>query len=872
MVPTRQRARAVALAHAWAGIGAQQRVWPSADVLGMSAWLRREAERATQEPAEGAQRPRLLSATEEWYLWRECTLEATHELELLDGSACATALQRAAELADDYHIRLDPTAGGEAGLLASTRRAFEARCRELGAASVGALLRGRTADFQHAVRVAGFETIPPRLRALTGCAVVHAEPAHPATLLTVADPKEEAARIAAWCGERLRHSSDARLLVLVPGAAGPRERLAALIRQGLDPGSLLDPQGNTEAWVGIESGRPLAAEPLVAHALTTLAWLAGGELDAQELTLWLTAPFWARPQAGPRARLALTVREAALPGASVREFRGLLQLMPVHVRAPARELEAQLIRAGAALGEGSASARAWAERFRAALAASTWPGDADRYSSGQQGLLGWHELLEEFGGLDLSAGSLGRDAALAVLRELALRSPYRAADEDVSVRISPLLADPVIEYDGIWVAGLDAQSFPQPLAPDPFIRLAAQLAAGVPTASPAGRLAQARQLLAAWGRCTTELVVSTPLHDKDLELLPSTLFEEVRRASGEACLWLPARLRREAQTECLSDLAGLPWRTPAPLPRGTRSLELQNQCPFRAYAELRLGSVRAEVHEPGIPARHRGVLLHAALQYLWERLGDSAALQRLSQPELGALIAQSVARARDEMLAPAPPGRRRTRALEGQLDMFTKVPPAVQRECARAEQLIARLCELERQRAPFRVAMTEHALELPLAGARVHLRIDRIDALGSGGYAVLDYKTGRRIVPDWLSERPTPLQLLVYGCALPPEVAALATVSVNAHAVRFDGIARAAGLLPKVPALRSAAGEPAQAWLHQQAAWRELIERLMRAFLAGEAAVDPRPGACAFCHVADICRITEADLGVQEEAAEVAHE
>jgi RecB family exonuclease len=154
----------------------------------------------------------------------------------------------------------------------------------------------------------------------------------------------------------------------------------------------------------------------------------------------------------------------------------------------------------------------------------------------------------------------------------------------------------------------------------------------------------------------------------------------------------------------------------------------------------------------------------------------------------------------------------------------------------------------------------------------VHLRIDRIDALGSGGYAVLDYKTGRRIVPDWLSERPTPLQLLVYGCALPPEVAALATVSVNAHAVRFDGIARAAGLLPKVPALRSAAGEPAQAWLHQQAAWRELIERLMRAFLAGEAAVDPRPGACAFCHVADICRITEADLGVQEEAAEVAHE
>jgi hypothetical protein len=44
-------------------------------------------------------------------------------------------------------------------------------------------------------------------------------------------------------------------------------------------------------------------------------------------------------------------------------------------------------------------------------------------------------------------------------------------------------------------------------------------------------------------------------------------------------------------------------------------------------------------------------------------------------------------------------------------------------------------------------------------------------------------------------------------------------------------------------------------WSTQQRSWEALIERLIRAFLLGEAQVDPAPGACEFCHVTDICRI-----------------
>jgi hypothetical protein len=100
--------------------------------------------------------------------------------------------------------------------------------------------------------------------------------------------------------------------------------------------------------------------------------------------------------------------------------------------------------------------------------------------------------------------------------------------------------------------------------------------------------------------------------------------------------------------------------------------------------------------------------------------------------------------------------------------------------------------------------------------------------------------------------------LLAYAQALGEDVVALATVSVNARKVRFAGIARDPKLLPQVKAVQTTAGRAgAEAWRERQLAWRAILERLIASFLAGEAAVDPVPGACTYCQVIDICRIGE---------------
>ena len=864
VVPTRQRVHAVRLAHAAGRLGAGMRVWASAEVLTPAAWLRRECERAA-ERAPGDW-PRLLAPAEEWRLWREAAGEAARtaagDNPFLSTEPLAEALRRAAERAAAWGITLTPGAShSEARLFHEAQRLFTARCHELGAGSASALASGlSSASGDGRPLLCGFGSAPRALARLAGGAVWGAEAAEggggaTARGVRTADGEAQLEAIAAWCRERLSGQADARLLVMLPGSAAARERLAALVRGCLDPGAVLRGRGDEGALVAIEGGEPLGSQPLPAQALLSLTILSGATVDLASIGHWLTSPYWGAGAAPARAALALFRRQQGVPSLALRELFGALQLAPRGLKPAASTLEALARRAAGLLGEGSSSPRRWSERFEAALSALGFPGTLPPGSAVQQTRLRWRELLEEFGTLSNAVGSLTLEAALDELEALAAHTAYRPADEDVPVTISPMLVDPIVRYDGIWVGSLSADVLPMPVTPDAFLPVAAQLATGLPEASAAGRRIEARALMQAWRGATADLVLSVPAREQDLELLPSPALADVPLFdAAPPGVWLPLRLHREGCTEAREDVRGAAFTTPRPLPSGTRAITLQNNCAFRAYAELRLGA-DAPVHaEPGVPMDQRGLLLHAALQLLWERLRDSAALSARADEALDTLIADCVAQAAQALQF----GRRRRgraqRAPDGQFELFGALSPALTRECVRARRLIRELCTLERTRAPFRVEATEHVTELALGGARVRMRLDRVDAV-AGGRAVLDYKSGRPETPDWFGERPTYPQLLAYLAALGADVVALATVNLTAREARFTGVAARGDLLPKVRAIPPITGAAEADWLAQQRAWVALIERLVRDFLAGEARVDPVPGACDYCHLTDLCRI-----------------
>ena len=49
--------------------------------------------------------------------------------------------------------------------------------------------------------------------------------------------------------------------------------------------------------------------------------------------------------------------------------------------------------------------------------------------------------------------------------------------------------------------------------------------------------------------------------------------------------------------------------------------------------------------------------------------------------------------------------------------------------------------------------------------------------------------------------------------------------------------------------------------------WRERLERLVREFLDGRAAVQPQPGACEYCHLQMLCRVDAQLLAAAAAAA-----
>lgn len=834
IVPSRQRAAALALCWARARIRAGEALWSTPDILGFDAWLAREWQRARD--THGGPAPQLLSRAQERRIWSQELEALEREGAGQDLGAHVAALMRAASRA--RRDLVEPhrhAASSEERLLARALERVDRRCAAEGW-WIPAL--ARPADLSElaveAPCFAGFDAVPKLALAIPALAGEVTRPALPQSnaqtrRFIAADARAEVLAAADWCRAQLREDPSRRLLVVLRAGTLDLDLAGAMLWSRLSEGTragLGDPPDPD--LLTIEGGVPLSRVPLIRDALAALE-LGEGNIPFAALSRLLLSPWFDVMPAGEAARLECALREWPVSRYAPEALLRALERQAPRVAGSAT-LAAGLAALFAALDGARAGAGVWAARFNGALRALGFPGRQALDSRDAQRLARWNELLDEFATLEAVSASMSAGQALAQLAQLARHGRHEAASADAAITLTSDAADPVVPYDGIWVMGLNETAWPEPPRPDPFVALLEQRERQWPEASVALRRKQALGELAAWQARTPHLVLSHAAWAGDVHQRASPLIAGFPVQDDHA----PEIPASPPDLEIVRDAALPPVDRNAMVRRGLRRLELQHQCAFRAQAEMRLGAGKLRLPPEGIGAPLRGQLLHAALDALWDTLGGHAGLAALDADER-ATVAERAWHAAERALSLLP---------------IRPVAAACARERTRGVALLQRLMEEELLRAPFVVRERESTQSLELGGLRFNLRIDRIDDIDAQ-QVVIDYKSGSAPRIDLQADPPEPLQLAVYADALAQAGAApagVALLKVSAREVSLAGAAQAGtaaaqGLLP------------IDDWAGTLRRWHERLSGLAAAHGAGDALVAPLPLACRDCHLQGFCRI-----------------
>lgn len=493
---------------------------------------------------------------------------------------------------------------------------------------------------------------------------------------------------------------------------------------------------------------------------------------------------------------------------------------------------------------------AWTKHFIQQLNALGWPGGRSLTSIEYQIMERWQELLAEFAELDLVAADLSYSAALHCLQRLSAQTLFQPkTPANAPIQILGVLESSGFYFDALWIMGLDDQHWPPPAQPNPFLPYSLQIALQMPHASSQRELVYSQQITQRLLGSAQQIWLSCSATAPDQ---PARLSRLVPRSSLDSSLrWNDTLTYAEtifnsAQKETILDQNGPSIALTEKIRGGSGILTKQAECPFRAFAMVRLNAVALPEPVLGISPLTHGVLIHDVLERVWKKLKTQQNLLALDSAELLKILENIVDRVIQDSLPEAE-------------SVFAQI------ERNRLVAITRDWLALEKKRPPFSVVEQETERLLDLSGLRLHLKIDRIDQLSNGSHLLIDYKTGRTDIKTWLDERLQQPQLPLY--ALDPDhyndFSGVAFAQLHIGELKFKGLHDEsldtesffpAGMI-SIDTYKDLSAP--RSWPELLTHWREVLAKLSVDFQAGYAAVDPADeGApCKTCDLQMLCRI-----------------
>ena len=841
--------------------------WPTAHILPFQAWLA-ELWNTSVYYGEVGGTLRLLRPSEERVIWEDI-IRADGENLLLEVPATAAAALKAWELLCEWGLPLDAPEWNDSTdseVFCRWAREFRRRSREngwLSNAEFPVFIANRIGEgailVLEPVEIVGFLELTPVQKLLfdtltsRGTEVkerVVSQAPGDAVRIGLVDTDREIRAAAEWARRILETDPEAsspefRIGIVVANLGQCRGRVERIFSEAFHPTSHLRPDRDTHLLFNVSLGLPLGEYPIIDAALLVLE-IQPQSIPMEILGRVLRSPFLrgATSEWTSRALLDVALRSLREPEVSLEDVLSLAGRDDAPHRCP--ELQSQLIAWRDSWQELQPHQMPsdWAASLSGLLEAIGWSGDRPLDSVQFQTIKKWNELLSDFAGLDSVLGSIGLEAAVRRLYRLASTGQFQPESDPAPVQILGVFETSGLVFDRLWIMGMHDEAWPTPSSPDAFLPFRLQRKFDLPRSSPDREREFAHTLTTRLVASAPAVIVSYPQREDDSDLRVSPLFQTLPEVEpGDLGLLSSDRyvhtLRESHRIEVVEDHNG-PGLADASVAGGTSLFKLQAMCPFKAFAELRLGATGLDGAETGLSATDRGLLIHRILQRIWDLLGSHASLLSTGDERLADIVRMTVGAELCDF------GERRG-ALRR--ERFREI------EQKRIERVIAEWLQLERERRPFTVIQQEARRRVTVGGIDLSIRADRMDRLENGNFVVLDYKTGECSASAWFGARPDDPQLPIYAVTAEAPVAGVFYGRLKAGKVAFLGVTDSEGLVPGVIPSRRAVSID-----EKIDDWHDVLDQLGKDFREGRAAVDPkdRRKICQYCALPTLCRINEA--------------
>ncbi len=485
----------------------------------------------------------------------------------------------------------------------------------------------------------------------------------------------------------------------------------------------------------------------------------------------------------------------------------------------------------------------WVHIIHRYLLALGFPGQRSLVSSDVQRLNAFEEVLRTFAALDRVEEKISFEEAITQLQYLSHQKLFQAKTHDAPIQILGLLEASGLEYTHLWITGLNEGVFPSSPHPTPLLPISLQKRLAMPHADSKREFDFAQKLLTRLLTHSDSVICSYSEENNDIHLRPSSLISALPLFNRtQLIVNLEGKPLSQLKIEHINDSHGLSLADYTSVRGGSTLFKLQAQCPFKAYASLRLQAEEHDYPGLGLSPILRGNTVHAALHYFYQAISSQSQLLALSKEAQHQLLQKACQNALEYLHEQQPPA---------------EYSRHYSLETARLEKLLSLWLEQEKLRPHFIVIATEKRLEADFADLQFKVQIDRIDRLDDGSEIIIDYKTGQTHVSDWFSERPNEPQMPLYCSVYDSDIKAIAFATVHLQKIGIEGIGAVSNDWPAIKRLTFTTIDGDDPWQQQKNLWRQQLTLLAEEFKQGYAAVAPKEGekTCGYCHLPSLCRI-----------------